>query len=345
MNELTRESEILKSGINTMYNPPVCLGLNSTLANLVPPSETINNITKCLKSSFNNIYGVNLSTAYLSNMGEMVSEFAQSIAKIQAINTSILSSAVKAISDMVSRQTNFVKNNRKFFDRMLFMTIADEIGFPVYMEVDTELQDRLLKSYRENRHQCNKEEMRQIIIDYYNDDYVDQILNGIRNVGIFNNQLAKVIDESIQVYQLGFYGTSAPAFADYISGMIRDIYKEICTLHKFTKEEKKEIIACFDQHCNPDSEKGMMLQIVCSQNRAPLFWYRVVSYFLNSFYSSGEKGMDKYPKRHMLCHGIQLNHDTKEMNLILIMCMDILSELAWRVKKMKEENAQIVIDL
>ena len=43
MNELTRESEILKSGINTMYNPPVCLGLNSTLANLVPPSETINN--------------------------------------------------------------------------------------------------------------------------------------------------------------------------------------------------------------------------------------------------------------------------------------------------------------
>ena len=55
--------------------------------------------------------------------------------------------------------------------------------------------------------------------------------------------------------------------------------------------------------------------------------------------------MELYPKRHMLCHGIQLNHDTKEMNLILIMCMDILSELAWRVKKMKEENTQIVIDL
>ena len=55
--------------------------------------------------------------------------------------------------------------------------------------------------------------------------------------------------------------------------------------------------------------------------------------------------MNKFPKRHMLCHGIQLNHDTKEMNLILIMCMDILSELAWRVRKMKEENAQIVIDL
>ena len=345
MNELTRESEILKSGINTMYNPPVCLGLNSTLANLVPPSETINNITKCLKSSFNNIYGVNLSTAYLSNMGEMVSEFAQSIAKIQAINTSILSSAVKAISDMVSRQTNFVKNNRKFFDRMLFMSIADEIGFPVYMEVDTELQDRLLKSYRENGHQCNIEEMQQIIIDYYNDDYVDQILNGIKNVGIFNEQRVKIISEGIEVYQLGYYGTSASSFAAYISGMIRDIYKEICTMHKFTKEEKKEIIACFDRDFKPDSEKGMLLQIVCSQDGAPLFWYQVVSYFLDNLYASGEKGMDKLPKRHMICHGIQTNHNTREMNLILIMCMDILSELAWRVRRMKEENRQIVIEL
>lgn len=34
MNELTRESEILKSGINTMYNPPVCLGLNISKRNL-----------------------------------------------------------------------------------------------------------------------------------------------------------------------------------------------------------------------------------------------------------------------------------------------------------------------
>lgn len=57
--------------------------------------------------------------------------------------------------------------------------------------------------------------------------------------------------------------------------MIRDIYKEICTMHKFISEEKNEILACFDQQCKPNSEKGM----------------------------------DKYPKRHMLCHGIQLNHD------------------------------------
>ena len=42
--------------------------------------------------------------------------------------------------------------------------------------------------------------MQQIIIDYYNDDYVDQILNGIKNVGIFNEQRVKIISEGIEVY-------------------------------------------------------------------------------------------------------------------------------------------------
>lgn len=337
---------------------------------LIGQTEKIGNIldqttSLCIQNSISNLASLSMiandnMANYMGNAIKILAELGtvkicanniitgvvQSIAnQIPTFNACILTSAVKAISDMVSRQTNFVKNNREFFDKMLFMSIADEIGFPVYMEINTELQDRLLKSYRENGHQCNIEEMRQIIMDYYNDDYVERILNGIRSVGVFNKQLVEVIEESVQVYQLGFYGTSAPAFASYISGMIRDIYKEICTMHKFTKEEKKEIIACFDRDFKPDSEKGMLLQIVCSQDGAPLFWYQVVSYFLDNLYASGEKGMDKLPKRHMICHGIQTNHNTREMNLILIMCMDILSELAWRVRRMKEENRQIVIEL
>ena len=347
MNDLIKQAELLQSQVNKIYNQQSYLNFKSAMFDFVQARIVVNNnLLNSITQSMKMVSGFGLSTAYVENMSKLTSGIFQSI----AINTSVLnynlaSSVSQAIKSMASQHADFMKTSREFFDRMLFLKIADQIGFPVYMEIDTELQDRLIESYRVNGNQCNKEEMRQIIIDYYNDDYVDQILNGIRNVGIFNNQLVKVIDESIQVYQLGFYGTSAPAFADYISGMIRDIYKEICTMYKFTGEEKNEILACFDQHCKPDSEKGMLLQIVCSQDRSPLFWYQVVSYFLNSFYSSGEKGMNKFPKRHMLCHGIQLNHNTKEMNLILIMCMDILSELSWRVRKMKEENAQIVIDL
>lgn len=344
MNEIMKQSEKLMTQLNSIYNQPSYLNLRSAMSNLVMPSIVVNdNMTNYMGNAIKTIAGFGIETV---RANDIISGVVQSISKqIMIPNTALLTSLSKSLGNMVSWQTDFFKNNRKFFERMLFLRIADEIGFPVYMEVDTELQDRLLESYRRNGQHCNKEEMRQIIIDYYNDDYVERILNGIRNVGIFNQQRVKLISEGIEVYQLGYYGTSATAFADYISGMIRDIYKEICTMHKFTGKEKHEILACFDQRCKPDSEKGMLLQIVCSQDRSPLFWYQVVSYFLDNFYASGENGMELYPKRHMLCHGIQLNHDTKEMNLILIMCMDILSELAWRVRKMKEENAKIVIDL
>lgn len=347
MNELITKTETLKSQINKIYNQQSYTNMTSVISELAQTKRIINNrIANSLPHINKTITGLCMPAAHVTNMSKMISAFSQSIASSKlALNTSLVSSVSQVIKSMKPLHVDFMKTNRKFFDRMLFMRIADQIGFPVYMEIDTELQDRLLESYRMNSNQCNKEEMSQIIVDYYNDDYVDQVLNGIRNVGIFNQKRVELISESVEVYQMGFYGTSATAFADYISGMIRDIYNEVCTMHKFTGKEKNEILACFNQNCKPDSEKGMLLQIVYSQDRSPLFWYKVVSYFLSRFYASGENGMDMYPKRHMLCHGIQLNHDTKEMNLILIMCMDIISELAWRVKKMKEENVQIVIDL
>ena len=343
MNEIMKQSQQLMTQLNSIYNQPSYLSIKSAMSNLITPMVINNNMSNYIGNAIKTIIGYRTAAIFANNM---TSELVKSIKnQMPTFDTTVLSSAMKSIGGMASWKKDFSKKFSEFYNRILFMDIADEIGFPIYMEVDTELQNQLLKSYRKNGNQCNKEEMRQIIIDYYNDGYVDQILNGIQNVGIFNEQRVKLISEGIEVYQLGYYGASAASFASYISGMIRDIYKEICTLHKFTKEEKKEIIACFDQRCKPDSEKGMLLQIVCSQDRSPLFWYQVVSYFLDNFYASGENGMELYPKRHMLCHGIQLNHDTKEMNLILIMCMDILSELACRVKKMKEENTQIVIDL
>ncbi len=55
--------------------------------------------------------------------------------------------------------------------------------------------------------------------------------------------------------------------------------------------------------------------------------------------------MEEYPKRHMICHGIQTNYDTRKMSLKLILCIDILTELAFRVGKMKETAQQVIIDI
>ena len=89
----------------------------------------------------------------------------------------------------------------------------------------------------------------------------------------------------------------------------------------------------------------MLLQIVNSQSRGGMIWYKVLRHFLDIVYSSKGHKMAIQPQRHMICHGKQTNYNTKEMNMKLILCMDIIAELAWRVKQMKEVYSEVVIDV
>lgn len=234
---------------------------------------------------------------------------------------------------------------KRLYDKNLFLEIADEIGFPIYLEVDSELQDRLIYSYRQNGNQCNKKEMCGIILDYYDDECIDYILNGIKNVQVFNSERVKLIEEGIEAYQLGLYAPSASLFTDQLSGMIRDVYDELIRFHRISYKEKKELIISFNQNCKPDSEKGMLLQIVDSQSTRFIVWHKVLWHFLDIVYSPKGRDMATQPQRHMICHGKQTNYNTKEMNLKLILCMDIITELAWGIRKMREECSEVVIDV
>lgn len=236
------------------------------------------------------------------------------------------------------------KQSRYFHEIILFPQIVDEIGFPVYLEIDSELQDRLIDSYRKNGNQCNKKEMCEIILNYYNNDYVDVILNGIKNVHVFSAERVALIEEGIETYQLGFYGSSASLFAAQLSGMISDVHKQLSTFHRLTNEQKKELLVAYNQNCKTDSEKGMLLQIVNCQPQGFMIWQRVAQYFLNIVYSTKKNNIAAQPNRNLICHGKQTNYNTKEMNLKLIMCMDIIAELAWRIKEMKEDSG-IAVDM
>ena len=85
----------------------------------------------------------------------------------------------------------------------------------------------------------------------------------------------------------------------------------------------------------------MLAQIISIQDGGIFTWYRVIDYFLGTTYGSGKRYMSKQPKRHMIGHGIQTNYNTKEMNLKLILCMDIITELAWKIKE-QDENSNVV---
>lgn len=320
LKEISKSMDYIKmqSKINDLKNAviPLC---NLKLYEVQPISECLSSLATVLQSDFseNLTQSISYLNCVLCNCGNI-------------LQRSILES---------------FEQWKKLSEKSLFLKIADELGFPIYLEMDTELQDRLIYSYKHNGNNCNKKEMCEIILDYYNDEYIDHILNGIKNVQVFNSERVVLIEEGIETYQLGLYGSSASLFAAQLSGMIRDVYDELSTFYRLSNKEKKELLICYNQNCKTDSEKGMLLQIVNCQSQGFIIWHKVLHHFLNVVYSTKENDIDTQPNRNMICHGKQTNYNKKEMNLKLILCMDIIAELAWRVKKAQEEYSEIVIDV
>lgn len=258
----------------------MCDSLNDILSKEEQINKVSNNeIYQCAKS---------IETLCTSIDQNMIQTVSRTISDLTSCVNNILSEITYTVQKVVSQMLQPLQGYGDVFRRMVFLEIADEIGFAIYMEIDSELQDKLIYSYRNNNNQCNKKEMITIILEYYNDGYIDCILNSVKNAQIFNPDRVVLIEEGIRAYQLGIYAPSASLFATQLSGMISDVYKEMNTIHRFSQKEKRELIMEFNQNCKPDSEKGMLLQIVSYQPNGVFIWYKVLQYFLNIIYSSNE---------------------------------------------------------
>ena len=338
MNDMMAQSKRIAVKINKQLPLSTLNKIQSTVANINMPQvqvetaiEICNERCQEISDAFESLHGV---FSVISDISE----------QIQEMNRPIIFDIHNSLKCMKLQNLEIFEYSRKAVDRYLFFEIADEIGLPIYLECDTILQDKLIEMYRENNNSCNVKEMRCVVMSYYNKDYIESICNGFTNLYIFGEERIKLLVDSINVLHLGYYGVVNSSFVNQMSGMIRDIHKELSVIHKYSKAEKNEIKTLFDLKCRDDSEKVMLLEILCEQNKGFLLWYRVAKFFLKYSYSSGEKYMDQHPKRHMICHGIQTNYDTREMSIELVICIDILVELAYRIQKMREENKQMVID-
>ena len=202
--------------------------LINSVSNTVVPSVNINKISglSALQNYFN-------SSAY-----ENISNIAQSC---QEMISSMLDSMEDLLNSANQIMMNSLSSMKDFADNALLMTIADEIGFPIYMETNSELQDILIEIYQKNNYRCDKDKMTQIIIDYYDEKYIKAIYDDIEACGVFKPGRIKLIKEGLIVYHLGYYGASASEFILQISGMIHDVYDELKSLHYFTQKEKEGI--------------------------------------------------------------------------------------------------------
>lgn len=335
MNDMIQESQRIATQMQNMIPKDTYKNMQSAIANMYVP-----------KVQFQTAIMERITPPIVVN--DIVSETMNTmLASVQERLDELRETVLLCIQRIVQNNLHFTLPNGfvKIHDRMLFLKIAEEIGYPVYLECDTELQDMLIEIYRENNNRCDKEKMQQVVMEYCNEDYIDCICNGLITTNTFNKRVS-LFREGIKTYQLGLYGATNALFMTQISGMILDIYNQLSNIHKFTQTEKKEIKKAFDLgRCQDTSEKVMLAEVIFEQESGVMIWYQVMRYFLDYMYKSGENDMEEHPKRHMICHGVQTNFDTKEMSLKIILCMDILTELALRIEKMKEDSKQVIIDV
>lgn len=345
MNDMIQESQRIATQMQNMIPQDTYNNIQPAIANMCVPKVQFQTAIMEYTKTFQRITPPIVVNDIVSGIAsEMMSTMLFSLKEKMDELRYILSFCMQRISN-INLHFTLPEGFIKIHDRMLFLKIAEEIGFPVYLECDTELQDMLIEIYRDNNNRCDKEKMQQIVMNYYNEDYVDSIFNGFITTNTFKERVS-LFREGIKAYQLGLYGAANALFITQMGGMISDIYNELSNVHKFTRTERKEIKKVFELgNCHDNSEKVMLAEVISEQDTGIMTWYQVARYFFNYTYKSGKKDMDVHPKRHMICHGIQTNFNTKEMSLKIILCMDILAELALRIEKMKEDSKQVIIDV
>ena len=96
-----------------------------------------------------------------------------------------------------------------------------------------------------------------------------------------------------------------------------DLYKE---LHPKDTSSDNEILHKMDY-----GEKNQLIALCCSDYEFCIVWEIMIRYMINVIYISGKNGFDdSQPCRNKICHGEQLNFNTKEHALKCILILDLV---------------------
>lgn len=216
-------------------------------------------------------------------------------------------------------------------NRLRFMKIVSQVNYPIYFEIDTELQNRIINiydSYVGKSEEDMLNEIEKCILDYYNHDMLDQILYSWIQQSWIHPERKAALKEAIEEYEEGKYYATGSILMCQLGGLITELYDITDTKILLSTEDKKEVLSLYHIK-SQNSEKSKVVQMMSVQSGAAYLWYSSSKYFMNYTYSSSEDAatFEKDPGRNKICHGEQTNYGRKEMALKAILVTDIVVQL------------------
>lgn len=222
------------------------------------------------------------------------------------------------------------KVDRQTYNRWKFISIASDINFPIYFEVDTELQDSILEIVTADVSESEErtEKIEKCIMEYYNHEVLHSIMDVWLEQSWIDQWQKEALEEAIEDYEEERYYSTGSILMCQLGGLITRLYDATKTLEEIPQEEKKEILSLYDIG-KANSEKAKVIQMMSIQDQGILLWERSADYFVNYIYSSSgdiRKFTDD-PGRNKICHGELTNYGTQKHALKAILVTDIIFQL------------------
>lgn len=316
----------------------------------IPPGmqAALNQTRKCLcANAAMQIKGLQAITVATQFMTESLAvSIRENYSKILKISADVIASSYQALNisnqmeNIIDKLANLIqinlpkielpKINPKIYNRWKFISIASDINFPIYFEIGTELQDRILE-ITSNDTKDSKERTERIercIIAYYNHNILSSILSIWLEQPWIDQWQKAALKEAVEVYEEGRYYSTGSILMCQLGGLITKLYNATNSIQAISKEDRNEILSLYNIN-NPNSEKAKIIQMMSVQDQGIFLWKCSADYFVNYIYSSSGD-MRKFiedPGRNKICHGELTNYGTQKHALKAILVTDIIFQL------------------
>lgn len=214
--------------------------------------------------------------------------------------------------------------------------LLDDVGWPFFRFVEDSDYDIFKTILDEEDVLTKKENVTKYIFDICDMNFIKSILNDWLTNTIINEDRKKLFEEAIKCYQLELYAACVSLLSTQLDGVITD-------MHDYAKKNNIEIDNDFfcdlykELHPKDTSsdneilnkkeygEKNQLIALCCSDYEFCIVWEIMIRYMINVIYISGKNGFDdSQPCRNKICHGEQMNFNTKEHALKCILVLDLL---------------------
>lgn len=203
-----------------------------------------------------------------------------------------------------------------------------ELKYPLFLETDMNFKREIVG------HKNNSNDIKNIIIEYINDDYLNNMLKQWHSSGYINKERLPIFEEAIELHRKKYYYASTSMMMCQVYGVIMDINRYIYKNDIEIDDESKVKLANKYNMTNIDSEKGKFIQMAYITDLGYVIKEVIVEYIKDEILSSSEsvKRWESQPLRNKICHGDQLNYGTKEHSLKAILCINLLVKLGEYIK-------------